>query len=266
MRVLVTNDDGIESPGLHALAATLAELGHEVLVVAPKQDLSGVGAAIGRVRADQRIETLRAAIPADGVEAHAIDGPPGLAVMAACLGAFGAVPDAVVSGINAGPNTGHACLHSGTVGAALTASTFGVPALAVSVGVSDPMRWDTACGLVAEPLRLLVSLPEPVVLNLNAPPVPADEVRGWRWASLDRFGRVRLAIAGSGDEWLQLEYRDTTTELAPDCDTALLERGYATLTAIEAITEIPPDELRHRHREPPVRPEAILTDVPDARG
>ena len=141
MRILVTNDDGIESPGLHALALALHEREHEVLVVAPSQDMSGVGAAIGRIRGDQRIEAVPASIPgAPDVTAFSLDGPPGLAVMAGCLGAFGEPPDLVVTGVNAGPNLGHACLHSGTVGAALTAATFGISALATSVDVSDPMQ------------------------------------------------------------------------------------------------------------------------------
>ena len=77
MRILVTNDDGIHSPGLHALARALDRLGHEVLVVAPQQDMSGVGAAIGRIRADRKIETSAAAIPgADSIRALAIAGLP----------------------------------------------------------------------------------------------------------------------------------------------------------------------------------------------
>src|SRR4051794_1355134 len=208
MRILVTNDDGIRSRGLHALAVALEERRHDVVVVAPRDDMSGVGAAIGRIRADQRIETSPSVIPeARSLRVHSIDGPPGLAVMAACLGAFGDVPDIVVSGINAGPNTGHACLHSGTVGAALTAATFGVSALAVSSAVADPMQWQTACALLDEAIGLLEQWGRPSVLNLNAPALPPDEVRGLRWARLDRFGRVRLALAASSDRWLQMEYR-----------------------------------------------------------
>ena len=87
MRILMTNDDGIESPGLHALALALHEREHEVLVVAPSRDMSGVGAAIGQIRGDQRIETIPASIPgAPEVTAYSLDGPPGLAVMAGCLG------------------------------------------------------------------------------------------------------------------------------------------------------------------------------------
>jgi 5'-nucleotidase len=261
VRLLVTNDDGVGAPGIEALAGALREADHEVLVVAPVEDMSGVAAAIGRVRPDQRIE-LRDASTVGGARAYGIAAPPGLAVMAACLGAFGEPPELVVSGINAGPNLGHACLHSGTVGAALTASTFGVSALATSLQVSDPMRWDTAAGLLTEPLALLAELPAGTVLNLNVPPVAPEEVRGVRWASLDRFGRVRLAIAGSSDAWLQMEYRDSGADLDPGCDTALLEQGYATLTAVEAIAEVPADRLR-APRPAPVHATGVVQQVPD---
>jgi 5'/3'-nucleotidase len=258
VRILLTNDDGIESPGLHALAAALRAREHDLVVVAPRDDMSGVGAAIGRIRADQRIEVTRASIPGEpSVAAHALAGPPGLAVMAACLGAFGEPPDVVVTGVNAGPNTGHACLHSGTVGAALTAATFGISALATSAMVRDPMDWSIACDLIGEPLALIARLPAATVLNLNAPAAAARELR---WARLDRFGRVRVALAASGDEWLQMEYRTTEAELDPECDTALLEQGYATLTAIQGIGEVAHAELAQQ--APPPRAEAAVAEVP----
>src|SRR5258707_6247997 len=112
--------------------------------------------------------------------------------MAACLGAFGVPPELVVSGVNAGPNTGHAILHSGTVGAALTAQTFGVSALAVSVDARPPWQWDTACALVDDALQMLATEAKGTVYNLNAPGVPLGEVRGLRWATLYHFGAVRL--------------------------------------------------------------------------
>src|SRR5262245_41834788 len=127
MRVLCTNDDGINSPGLHALAHHLQRAGHDVLVAAPAEDLSGASASIGRLHADHRIEMSAVDVPGPNVlRGYAISGPPGLAAMAACLGAFGDPPDVVVSGINSGLNTGHSVLHSGTVGAALTAQNFGL--------------------------------------------------------------------------------------------------------------------------------------------
>src|SRR6516162_6536778 len=131
MRVLVTNDDGVEAHGIHVLAAALRDASYDVLVVAPNSDRSGTGAAIGLIHADQHLDSEPVELPGcEGIPAHALDGPPGLCVCAARLGAFGTPPDVVVSGINSGANTGRAILHSGTVGAALTAQSFGASALA----------------------------------------------------------------------------------------------------------------------------------------
>jgi 5'-nucleotidase len=137
MKVLVTNDDGVGSPGLHALARALVDDGHDVIVVAPDREMSGSAAAIGQVHVDEGIDAERIDLPRlDGVPAYAVAGPPGLCVLTARLGGFGDPPDLVVSGINPGCNTGRAVLHSGTVGAALTAANFGCRGLAVSIDVS----------------------------------------------------------------------------------------------------------------------------------
>ena len=145
MRVLVTNDDGVESEGLHVLTAALAAAGLDVFVIAPNSDRSGTGAAIGLVHADQHLDSQQVELPGcAGIDAYAIDGPPGMCVIAGRLGAFGEPPDVVVSGINPGLNTGRAILHSGTVGAALTAQNFGGSGLAVSTELGDRWYWDTA--------------------------------------------------------------------------------------------------------------------------
>jgi len=239
MRVLATNDDGIDSPGLHAMARALADLGHEVTVAAPDHDSSGASASIGRIRADERIDVAAVSIPdVAAVPAFSVAGPPGLAALAARLGAFGEVPEIVVSGINAGVNTGHSILHSGTVGAVLTARNFGASGLAVSVEARKPWCWDTACRYMEAPLDILEGAPAATVLNLNVPAREPDEVRGLRWASLDRFGSVRVALGEQSSETgLQMEFRTTGASLDPQSDTALVEDGWATLTALTGIEE-----------------------------
>src|SRR5215218_2134908 len=106
MRVLVTNDDGIGAPGIAALATALDEAGHTPVVAAPAQDMSGASASIMRVHPDAHIEVARANLGSDGIEAWCVDATPALAVLAGALGAFGEPADVVVSGINAGLNTG----------------------------------------------------------------------------------------------------------------------------------------------------------------
>lgn len=168
-RLLLTNDDGIESPGLRMLAQRLAAK-HEVVVVAPDADRSGVGTGIGRFDPREGVRYRRAEL--EGVEAYAIDGPPGLAVMASALGAFGRRPDLVVSGINAGMNTGHSVIHSGTVGGALTARTFGGRGVAISLAPSDPWHWESAVEVASSIVSWLLARPGgSLVLNVNVPAV-----------------------------------------------------------------------------------------------
>jgi 5'-nucleotidase len=237
-RVLVTNDDGIESAGLHVLAAALAGAGYDVIVIAPDRDRSGIGAAIGLVHADQHLDVEKVEMPGcAGIAAFAIDGPPGLCVCAGRLGAFGDPPDIVVSGVNPGCNTGRAILHSGTVGAALTAQSFGCSALAVSVAVSDPYRFDTAARIALDVLPMLLDAPPRSVLNLNVPALAYDDVPGVRWARLAAFGSVRAAIAESEKGGLQFELRATGASPPPDSDQGLVDAGFASLTTIVGVAE-----------------------------
>jgi 5'-nucleotidase len=237
-RVLVTNDDGIESAGLHVLAIALHGAGYEVLVVSPNRDNSGIGAAIGLVHADQHLDVEKVAIPGDEtIPAYAIDGPPGLCVCAGRLGAFGEPPDIVVSGVNPGCNTGRAILHSGTVGAALTAQSFGCSAMAVSVDAAEPWRFDTAARVALDVLPMLLDAPPRSVLNLNVPGLDYDDVLGVRWARLAAFGSVRAAVAESEHGGLQFELRATGVAAPPDSDQGLIDAGFASLTTIVGVAE-----------------------------
>src|SRR5262245_28599492 len=141
-RILVTNDDGIASTGLHVLARTMRDHG-EVVVVAPEVEHSGAGAGLGPlhlINPQARTTTI------DGIdEAWCINGSPALCTMFARFGVFGPV-DLVVSGINPGANVGRAIYHSGTVGAALTARSGSASAVAVSQAVDgygiEGQAWD----------------------------------------------------------------------------------------------------------------------------
>jgi 5'-nucleotidase len=241
MRVLVTNDDGVASPGIVALAREVLDAGHDVLVAAPATDLSGSGASIGGMHADESIDVEPVELPGlDGVPAFAVAAPPALVVIAARLGAFGPGPDLVASGINPGPNTGRSVLHSGTVGAALTAANLGVSGLAVSVDVGEPIRWRTAATLAGAALEWLARQEDGTVLNLNAPDRSLDDVRGVRWATLAQFGTVRAALVEAPGGNLQMELSgDDDPErddgIAPGSDTALVRDGFATLTVLEGV-------------------------------
>ena len=241
MRILVTNDDGVDSPGLWPLAAAMVTTGHEVVVAAPQQDMSGQGAAIGRLHVDKHIDVDERTLPGlAGVPCHAVLGPPALCVLAAHLGAFGERPDVIVSGINPGANTGGAVLHSGTVGAALTGANFGISGLAVSQAYGDPMHWETAAQLAVPAVEWLMGEEPRTVLNLNAPNLPLDEVRGVEWGELARFGSVRTALVESQGGRLQMEFVGRNDEHPEHTDAGLVDRGYASLTLLTGVLAAPP--------------------------
>lgn len=239
VRVLVTNDDGIESEGIHVLARVLHEAGHDVLVVAPDRDWSGAGAALGSLHPDDRIDVNEVEVPGcDGVPAFSLAGPPALTVLATQLGAFGAPADLVVSGINAGLNTGRSILHSGTVGAALTGQNFGISGLAVSVAWGDDWYWETAARCAAEVVAShLIDAPARTVLNLNVPAMSYDDLAGVRWARLAAFGVVRAAMADASNGQLQMELTATGDTPDPDTDQGSVNAGYASLTTLVGVVE-----------------------------
>ena len=196
MRILVTNDDGIDSVGLHLLARTMCSHG-DVVVVAPDREYSGSSASVGAlhlIRPEVRRVTM-----SDVPETWALNGPPALCVMFARLGAFGPRFDLVVSGINPGANVGRAVYHSGTVGACLTARIGGLSGVAVSQAVTgfgvegqgwDEMiadqHWESAAAAADVVVGALVAdMPaEPVVVNLNVPNLPLDQIAGWTEAEV----------------------------------------------------------------------------------
>jgi 5'-nucleotidase len=235
-RILVTNDDGIDSPGLRELARALAGTA-EVIVAAPAQDVSGCGTGIGRYDAADPTRVRR--VDLDGLEAYTLDGPPGLAVMSGALGAFGDPPDLVVSGVNAGINTGTSIVHSGTVGAAITARTFGSRGIAISLAPADRWYWETALPVALSAATWTLQRQEPITLNVNVPGVPPDVVRGARWARIDEFGHFHVAAADTEGGVLDLEVRDRRSGSDPRSDTALCLGGYVTLTLLSPLGPVP---------------------------
>ena len=183
-RILVTNDDGVSSRGLGILAARLASHGHDIVVAAPFTECSGSSAAIGGIVRGEEIYTSEVQLPdAPGIAAFAVDGPPGRCVLAALLGSFGPPPDLVVSGINPGANVGRFLqLHSGTLGAALTAADMGVNAMAVSIEPLLPIHWGTAAEIAARLVDYLAGCARRTTLNLNVPDTPLDQIKGLRTA------------------------------------------------------------------------------------
>lgn len=164
MLILVTNDDGIHSPGIITLARELAPLG-EVVVVAPDRERSAVGHAL----------TLHAPLRADEIRPgwFAVDGTPTDCVNLGIHGLLQRKPDLVVSGVNRGGNLGDDITYSGTVAAAMEATLMGVPAFAVSL-VSGPftsINFEPACRIATRLAGLVieVGLPLDTFFNVNVP-------------------------------------------------------------------------------------------------
>lgn len=181
---LITNDDGIDSPGLHHLARAALNAGLDVIIAAPAVEASGSSASITATELDGRILLERRQLEGfEGLTAHAVHAGPGLITLLAAHGTFGAVPDVVLSGINRGANVGRAILHSGTVGAALTGGVNCGKAMAVSQqvpGHSSVRDWTAAATLAGKLVPFLMQQPEETVLNLNIPDVDRGRAGGIR--------------------------------------------------------------------------------------
>jgi len=245
--VLVTNDDGIGSEGLWHLAAAAAQAGFDVLVAAPAGEASGTGTAIQAVQTGGRIEVERHELPAPaaGLPAFAVAATPSFVVFAALRGAFGPVPQYVLSGINLGLNTGRGVLHSGTVGAALAAANAGLTAAAfsLSVGADGTGReWPTAAHVAKQVLPVLTETPAGIALSVNVPNLPAGQLRGLRTAPLAPFGQVRTPV-DPADGFLWVSVGHTPPDPVPGSDTAAVAAGYASVTALRGLCEAPADGL-----------------------
>jgi 5'-nucleotidase len=235
-RALITNDDGVASEGLRRLARSAVAFGLDVVVAAPLHESSGSSAALAAVQDGQRIVVEERTMPGlDGVPVFGVDAAPGFIALIATREAFGPPPDIVLSGVNRGLNAGHAILHSGTVGAAMTARINGCRAMAVSIDVGDVMHWDTAEPVLGLTLPLLVELDHPVVLNVNVPNVPEDALLGVRQATLASFGAVQTTISRLEEGSLQIGVTDLVSELEPGTDASLIASNFATVTALEPL-------------------------------
>ena len=237
-RVLITNDDGYLAPGIRALAPAIAELGYDVLVVAPLLDESGVGSARARM-INRPIRTV--SDEENGVTFTGIEGTPALAVTLALAGALGPAPDLVLSGINRGLNVGVPIFHSGTVAAALTAAGMGVSAVAVSIDADAPAHWSTAATVAAAALGWIEDEPAGTALTINVPDRPLDQLAGVRHASLAVPRRTRLVgtKAPTGEPMVTIERTDATP--VPGTDEALLREGFVTVTPLVGIREVKDD-------------------------
>lgn len=236
MRALVTNDDGVHSEGLRVLAAAASTRGMDVTVVAPCFDASGSSASMTAVARDGKV-----VVDQIGEEGHpavlGVQGPPAFIVRAAMFGAFGPPPDVVLSGINRGLNTGRAILHSGTVGAALTAATYGRSGLALSAELEEDDSWVPDRPVVADALDWLTRAPQATVLNVNLPAAGRRAGRGVRPTRLAEAGTVQGRVTEASGDYVSVVFTDSEGQPEEGTDAAALAEGFVSVTAIRAVVE-----------------------------
>lgn len=179
MKILLSNDDGYQAPGLIALAAAL-EVVAEIDVVAPDRNRSGASNSL-------TLENPIRAHRADNGFVF-VDGTPTDCVHLAITGLLAQEPDMVIAGINAGSNMGDDVLYSGTVAAAMEGRFLGLPAIAVSLVGDEFKHFETAAKVAVSLLELLKSDPLPVdtILNVNVPDVPYTALEGFEVTRLGR--------------------------------------------------------------------------------
>jgi 5'-nucleotidase len=253
VRIMVTNDDGIDSLGLHHLARAMNEFG-DVVIVAPDREYSGASCAVGALWDYEPVVHRR---EIDGVpESWTLNGPPALCAMYARLGVFGHPFDLVVSGINPGANVGRSVYHSGTVGACLSARNGGTSGIAVSQattgwGVEGQASWDEIVQgqrweVAAEVARTFVEgyladpPGNPVVVNLNVPNVDLDGIKGWRMAEVGLEPPRSMSSAKlvptdeDGRFGVDLTWGDPA-ELPAHTDGGAIERDHVTVSYISRL-------------------------------
>jgi 5'-nucleotidase len=256
VRILVSNDDGIDSEGLHFLARAMVEHG-EVTVVAPDQEYSGAGASLGVLN---RMQTEAQKVKIDGVsDSWSVTGPPALCVLFASLGMFGPPFDLVVMGINPGNNVGRAVYHSGTVGGAMTARARGVTGIAVSQAVEgfgvegqgwDEMlkgqRWEGAADVASAIVAALVAARTraAAVVNVNVPNLDVKDMAGWQRTSIGRIpprviseASLEPKVGHQGSYRVSMKWGDAV-RLPEGTDGGAVERDLVSITMLAPMTDI----------------------------
>lgn len=232
MKILVTNDDGIDSDGVYALASALKEIA-DVTVVAPRREQSAVGHGITML------------IPLRITEYHrngeffgyAVEGTPADCVKIGIRNIMKEVPDMVVSGINHGSNTAINIIYSGTVSAAREAAIMDVPSMAISLtnhAGRDFKFAGKAAKMIAQKMKGH-DLPLGTLLNVNVPDVPESEIKGIHLtkqgkSKWDDTYEMRVDPYGKNYYWLTGSLMEMDTEM--ETDQAAIKNNYVSVTPI----------------------------------
>ena len=231
MRILVSNDDGVDAPGIRILAEGLRNAGLEVLIGAPARDRSG---ASNSLTLDM---PLRVAQVEEGV--WRVHGTPTDSVHVAIAGMFDREPDIVVSGINNAANMGDDVIYSGTVAAAMEGRFLGLPAVAMSLVTADHagQHYDTAARAAVEIVERLKAdpLPADTILNVNVPDIPWSEVRGFEVTRLGNRHRSEACVPledPRGRSWWWIGPAGPEQDGGPGTDFHAVRSGNISITPI----------------------------------
>lgn len=261
--ILVTNDDGIQSPGIWAAAQAVLGLGR-VVVAAPREQQTSAGRSLP-VASDGRIEPYPLRLDGQDVEAYAVGGTPAQAVLHALLEILPEKPDLVISGINYGENVGSGVTISGTVGAALEAGALGVPALAVSLQMLtenwysyEEMNFSAAAHFSAlfAGMVLEKGLPADADLLKIEVPIHATPATAWKLTrqSRHRYYSPLLIREGGWDErgFVTARVKVRQEDVEPDSDVhALLYEQVVAVTplSVDLTARVDFGDLDRRLRE-----------------
>jgi len=231
MRVLVSNDDGVDAPGIRILAAGLREAGHDVLVVAPDRDRSG---ASNSLTLDMPVRVVR-----HDDHTWRVYGTPTDCVHVAITGMLDVEPDLVVSGINNTANLGDDVIYSGTVAAAMEGRFLGLPAVALSLASADHrgLHYETAARAAVEIIARLATdpLPADTILNVNVPDMAWEDIRGFEVTRLGNRHRAEPCVPQAdprGRTWWWIGAAGAAQDAGPGTDFHAVRDGCISITPI----------------------------------
>jgi 5'-nucleotidase len=231
-RILVSNDDGINAPGLKVLERVARSLSSDVWVVAPELEQSGAGHSL-TLRRPLQVRRL-------SKRRFAVDGTPtDCVLLAAAHIVRGRRPDLVLSGVNRGNNLGEDVTYSGTVAAAMEATLLGIPAIALSQGRNgqNPVRWATAESHAPEIIRRLTAIDwtDGVLMNVNFPNLAAEAVSGMRLVGQGRrISGIEVVEAKDpgGRPYLWIGDYGSDSSENPNTDLGAVEDGAISVTPL----------------------------------
>jgi 5'-nucleotidase len=229
MRILLSNDDGYFAPGLTILAEHIAKIA-EVVVVAPERNRSG---ASNSLTLDRPL-TVRQAH--NGF--HYVNGTPTDCVHLAATGLLDTLPDMVISGINDGANMGDDTIYSGTVAAATEGFLLGVPSFAVSMSQHNATHFETAAKVVVELVLHYqkTGFPPPLLLNINVPDVPYDQIKGKLVTRLGKRHKAEPVIQSQtprGDKVYWVGAAGSAQDAGEGTDFHAITNGFVSITPLQ---------------------------------